>query len=235
MNRLLLLMVLSLFLGIACDQNTKKAGANSEEEAKEAGVLKQYWPNGNLMVEQEVKDGKRNGMSRKYYETGIINTETPYVDNKREGVSKFYYESGKLYRASTYKDDELNGPRKKYYQGGELMSEQSYLNGFPGADLKEYSSLGELRNEKYGLSVKKKSRGSAYIIEASLNKNNDKARFYIGVPSEKIFMNEELEEMISVGDGAVGEIQKDMLAEGTSVIAVIKSRQKNDLILIEKL
>ena len=62
------------------------------------GIMKRFYPNGNLMVEATYKDGKLEGLGKLYYENGNLKDETTFKDGKPEGLSKRYYENGNLRR-----------------------------------------------------------------------------------------------------------------------------------------
>ncbi len=60
------------------------------------GVLKNYYPNGQIEFELTYKKGERNGVSKYYYPNGKLNGIDYYKNGKLEGVQKLFYLEGGL-------------------------------------------------------------------------------------------------------------------------------------------
>ena len=235
MKTLRILWLLAFVFFAACSSSPNATDSNDDNKEvvkQESNTQKQFYPNGNIMIEIELIDGQRQGVSKKYYEDGTVNTSIEYKNDLRDGEAKFYYQGGELYRLTTYKGNMLNGPRQFFHRGGELKSEQSFKNDFPGTDLKEYSNLGKLRDEKYKLTASLKKARSGSVITASLNKNMDKAFFYIGELMDGKFMHEELRELTPMGDKVEAVLNpEEMEMLNLAVIVKIESRYKNGMVL----
>ncbi len=93
------------------------------------GIVKMFYPNGNLMIEETYKDGKKEGLSKLYYENGNLKIEGTYKDGKPEGLWKGYYPNGNLKAEETYKDEKLDGLKKLYYENGNLRQEVIFESG----------------------------------------------------------------------------------------------------------
>lgn len=71
-------------------------------EKFEGNVLREFYPEGALKSESEVKDGKRHGRYREYYENGILKLRGKYSNNKPKGTWKYYTDEGKFERKEKF-------------------------------------------------------------------------------------------------------------------------------------
>lgn len=71
-------------------------------EKFEGNVLREFYPEGALKSESEVKEGKRHGRYREYYENGNLKLRGKYSNNKPKGTWKYYTEEGKLERKEKF-------------------------------------------------------------------------------------------------------------------------------------
>jgi antitoxin component YwqK of YwqJK toxin-antitoxin module len=94
-----------------------------------AGIIKQYYKNGNIMAELSMKGFTMQGLSKMYYESGKLMAETNYIDGRQEGLSREYYESGSVKSECNYTKDMPQGVGKEYYETGELMEDIQYADG----------------------------------------------------------------------------------------------------------
>ena len=111
------------------------------------GIVKSFYPNGNLWSETTYKDGKPDGWRKEYYENGNLQFETTFKDGKQEGLSKGYYPNGNLEGEGTFKDGKPEGLWKEYYENGNLKDEITFKDGKPEGLVKEYYENGKLRQE----------------------------------------------------------------------------------------
>lgn len=71
-------------------------------EKFEGNVLREFYPEGMLKSESEVKEGKRHGRYREYYENGKLKLRGKYANNQPKGTWKYYTEEGKFERKEKY-------------------------------------------------------------------------------------------------------------------------------------
>lgn len=71
-------------------------------EKFEGNVLREFYPEGTLKSESEVKEGKRHGRYREYYENGKLKLRGKYANNQPKGTWKYYTEEGKFERKEKY-------------------------------------------------------------------------------------------------------------------------------------
>ena len=61
-------------------------------------VLREFYPEGALTSEAEIKAGKRHGRYREYYENGKLKFRGKYANNQPKGTWKYYTEEGEFER-----------------------------------------------------------------------------------------------------------------------------------------
>lgn len=71
-------------------------------EKFEGNVLREFYPEGALKSETEVKDGRRHGRYREYYENGKLKLRGKYGNNIPKGTWKYYTEEGEFERKEKY-------------------------------------------------------------------------------------------------------------------------------------
>lgn len=71
-------------------------------EKFQGNVLREFYPEGALKSEAEVKDGKRHGRYREYYENGKLKLRGKYSNNLPKGTWKYYTEDGEFDRKEKY-------------------------------------------------------------------------------------------------------------------------------------
>lgn len=71
-------------------------------EKFEGNVLRDFYPEGALKSESEVKEGKRHGRYREYHENGKLKLRGKYANNQPRGTWKYYTEEGKYERKEKF-------------------------------------------------------------------------------------------------------------------------------------
>jgi len=96
------------------------------QDGKIEGVLRSYWPNGDLMNETIVINGKAEGNSTSYHTNGSIRSRVFFRNGKVEGVVRSYSEEGALYSEMIYKDGKREGIAMHYYENGNIKTQFLY-------------------------------------------------------------------------------------------------------------
>ena len=65
-------------------------------EKFQGNVLRDFFPEGTLKSETEIKEGQRHGRYREYYENGQLRARGKFVNNRPKGTWKFYLPNGKF-------------------------------------------------------------------------------------------------------------------------------------------
>ena len=94
---------------VATDEDDEEMNEDAETEKEQMGelkrfyvekfegnVLREFYPEGALKSESEVKEGKRHGRYREYYEDGTLKLRGKYANNKPKGTWKYYTDEGKF-------------------------------------------------------------------------------------------------------------------------------------------
>lgn len=102
-------------VAIATDEDDKEMDEDAETEKEqmselkrfyiekfEGNVLREFYPEGALKSESEVKEGKRHGRYREYYENGTLKLRGKYAHNKPKGTWKYYTDEGKFERKEKF-------------------------------------------------------------------------------------------------------------------------------------
>ena len=102
-------------VAIAADEDDEEMNEDAETEKEqmselkrfyvekfEGNVLREFYPEGALKSEAEVKEGKRHGRYREYYEDGTLKLRGKYANNKPKGTWKYYTEDGKFERKEKF-------------------------------------------------------------------------------------------------------------------------------------
>ena len=71
-------------------------------EKFEGNVLREFYPEGALKSEAEVKEGKRHGRYREYHENGKLKLRGKYSNNQPKGTWKYYTEEGEFERKEKF-------------------------------------------------------------------------------------------------------------------------------------
>lgn len=100
---------------IATDEEDSEMNEDAETEKEQLGelerfyvekfagnVLREFYPEGALKSESEVKEGKRHGRYREYYENGNLKLRGKYSNNKPKGTWKYYTEEGEFERKEKF-------------------------------------------------------------------------------------------------------------------------------------
>lgn len=72
-------------------------------EKFEGNVLRDFYPEGAIKSESEVRDGQRHGRHREYYENGKLKLRGKYSRDKKVGTWKYYTEEGKFDKKEKFK------------------------------------------------------------------------------------------------------------------------------------
>lgn len=94
---------------VATDEDDEEMNEDAETEKEQMGelkrfyvekfegnVLREFYPEGALKSESEVKEGKRHGRYREYYKDGTLKLRGKYANNKPKGTWKYYTDEGKF-------------------------------------------------------------------------------------------------------------------------------------------
>jgi antitoxin component YwqK of YwqJK toxin-antitoxin module len=85
-----------------------------------------YYPDGQLRMEGEYKNGQKNGLWVAYYESGLKWSEGNYKDGVSHGKTITYHENGKKYYEGFYDEGRRVGLWRFWNEEGVLEKEINY-------------------------------------------------------------------------------------------------------------
>ena len=113
------------------------------------GVVKAYYPNGKVSIEQTYKKSFLDGVQLSYYPSGQILEKRILRLGEEEGVREEYFPDGKLQKSSPYKDGELHGQVIEYYPSGQIKRRTSYLYGEKEGWEEKFDMKGKLISKEF--------------------------------------------------------------------------------------
>lgn len=88
----------------------------------------QYYDDGSLKFEINLKDEKREGTGYEYYSDGKLKSKAEWRNGLMEGRAEYYYPSGNLKGVSFWKHGHLKGQSKNFYENGQLKTHMTFIN-----------------------------------------------------------------------------------------------------------
>jgi hypothetical protein len=239
--RLLFFLLIITIPIISCDEIDFLKTSSEKDNSKEIydGVRKSYIK-GKLASTVTYKDSLKNGPAVNYYPDGKINMKFNYKDNKKNGPYTWYYKNGKVYLEGNYKNNEKDGVFKMYRENGKLKSEMPWHDGKPCVGLKEYFDSGNLKPVPK-IIVKHKNTiklDNKYVIELKLSDNNNYVDFYdASLGDNESFSDHFMTLPKENGTATITYflIRGELIMKTITVIAKIKTRDKNIYILKKKI
>ena len=109
----------------------KNAGG-ARKSFRKSGLVKEYYENGTLSLEEEYVAGTREGLMKRYdRKTGKLIEEYTMKDSQKVGLYKEYHPNGKLMKEVPYVEGREEGVRKDYRDDGTLSQSQEFKKGRP--------------------------------------------------------------------------------------------------------
>ncbi len=102
------------------------------------GVVKTYYPEGELKRTITYIKGLREGVMTDYYQSGAVKAKVMYHNNLVDGAVSSYYENGVLAGDCNYTCEKLDGSCKLYNEDGSLDAEETYHNGVDNREVLRY-------------------------------------------------------------------------------------------------
>ncbi|HEX2960215.1 MAG: toxin-antitoxin system YwqK family antitoxin [Bacteroidota bacterium] len=100
---------------LSTDENGNVTGGDGGYEIKRL-----YYPNGNLKLETNNRNGRLEGIANYYYESGRLKAREFYRENQIHGLSIWYYETGEVKSERYYKDGTLT-QKKDFDKSGRIL------------------------------------------------------------------------------------------------------------------
>ena len=104
--------------------NTNKADNNDTN-----GILREWYNNGELFLEFNMKNGIKNGVCRKWHNNGELMLIYYYDNGKLHGKQTKWYSNGNIKAEWYYDNDVLHGISSEWYEDGKIKSVKEYNEG----------------------------------------------------------------------------------------------------------
>lgn len=116
---------------------------NYNSDGEQDGEHTSYFPNGKIMIKEEIKKNTNHGKYVSYYEDGNIELDGYYKNNKMDSIWKSYYpnQKNKLRYEATFKEGKFDGPYKEYFPNGNLMVSGNKIEIMDGMDVFDGEAL----------------------------------------------------------------------------------------------
>ena len=134
-------LIISAFFVVSCDESANDEIYNENNTNVSSGVVynidekpinglyRVYYPDGNIKMEIQSKDGKPNGMGKFYTEDGVLYMQGVFTDGQADGVFYNYYPKGHVHNEMNYEKGIKNGTQKTYDKKGNLIVEVLFEKG----------------------------------------------------------------------------------------------------------
>lgn len=114
-------------------------------DGKLQGVRKIYTPEGVQIVEENYTAGQFDGDYITYDSTGVISGRGQYIGGAMNRAWYQFYPNGNVKEVVTFVDNNENGPFREWYENGKPKASGKYLNGDnEHGTLHLYAETGEL-------------------------------------------------------------------------------------------
>ncbi|MGW8314483.1 MAG: toxin-antitoxin system YwqK family antitoxin [Bacteroidales bacterium] len=109
-------------------------------QGKLHGVVRSYFPSGEISEEMAWEDHRKEGDWKQYYSDGALRLEGGHEDNKLSGPYSVYYPDSTLKVHGYYKTNQSEGLWEFYDQSGNLLYSIEYEHGRP-VDEEQYQQM----------------------------------------------------------------------------------------------
>ena len=147
--RFLYFLIVSAFFIVSCDESANDEIYNENNTNVSAGVV------------YNIDEKPINGLYRVYYPDGNIKMEIQSKNGKPNGIGKFYTAEGSLYMQGAFSDGQSDGVFYNYYPNGQVHNEMNYVKGVKDGVQKSYDESGKLEAE---VVFENGSAKSGYVI-----------------------------------------------------------------------
>jgi hypothetical protein len=247
MNKLNLFGFIVLIIFTACKENEN--------------VVKEYYPNGYIKMEAQVKDGMRHGLTKNYDEkgnlvstaelkndkyegwlityspyNGKVTARSHYKDDKQNGPVLLYYDMGQLYREMTYVDGRVDSLVKTFWPDSSIQAEVYFKMGAPAIGLKEFDKTGKpVEQPHIVVELINQLATQSYIsLKIYLSNRDNKAEFFVGdLKDGKYLMpgNLKINDIDGVATMQYKVMKNHALRDKVSIIARTRTKFGNTLVL----
>lgn len=141
---------------------------NYGEKEKLEGIWKWFYKSGQLLREEQYKNGKESGRSIEYCDTGKVIVLGQYINGKEEG--EWFYEIGDHQEKGNYENGMKQGIWKHtYLTTGKLRFEGEYYEDLPQGKHTWYYENGQKMLEGEYISGEKEGLWKRYLLDGTVS------------------------------------------------------------------
>lgn len=109
------------------------------------GLWQRYWPNGELAMRGDFRDGRLHGAWNRWYPNGERRERGQFLSGARDGRWSFYNPEGKKIRDTNYRQGQHHGSERHYHPSGRARTESIYWDGVLDGHYKAWDPDGRVR------------------------------------------------------------------------------------------
>jgi len=113
----------------ALDSNEANTAPLSNPKVKNNANHQEFYPEGQLKLEGNVKDGQRHGLWTSYNKSGTVKSRSEYVNGVLQGPTIVYHDNGSVFYSGTYKDGKQVGVWRFFDANGEEIKTVDFDSG----------------------------------------------------------------------------------------------------------
>jgi antitoxin component YwqK of YwqJK toxin-antitoxin module len=130
MKKIFLFMIAILLVNPLLSQEIEmKNGKYYQGKKAFTGTITEYFDNGKIQSEKNIKDGLAEGITMTYYENGVKKEQQSYKKGLKDGIWFSWDEAGNKTGEASYKKNLKHGPWYIWDENGTLRYEMFYIKG----------------------------------------------------------------------------------------------------------
>ncbi len=98
------------------------------KNGKMEGIVRDYYPDGQLMGERLFRNDLQHGRTTVYYPSGKVKEVQYYENGLKERGDTLFYEDGRIEFITTFEQNKKNGYLRKWSPEGQLVFESRYAH-----------------------------------------------------------------------------------------------------------
>ena len=142
-----------------------------------SGKFIDYYYNGKIQGDGELREGKITGLRTIYYQNGNKSFFRNYINGIANGYSEEYFLNGKLKQKGSFKDGLDDGMWQDFYSTGKLKRQITFINLKPQLT-KEEKRFYDLQNEAITLMKGENHKAAIKKLNEAEQLNNEYADIY---------------------------------------------------------
>ncbi len=128
-------------------QNRQGIYYQPNEQTPFTGIAVDSFPNSQIAISVELKNGVLDGKAKEYFESGQIKSEKEFKNGQLDGKYTIWYSKGQKQEEGEAKNGKLNWDVKGWSDNGTLIYENNFVDGNQNGKCSSYFADGKLNSE----------------------------------------------------------------------------------------